>query len=421
MKKRIIAVLCFLAMLFSMTTLGSFSSAAAGVWLDKDMPQNLDYSFAVIGDIQSLSYFDADRNTTYLEDMFDWILDNKEERKIEYIFELGDTVETLTTYPEKNRNPLEWIMARTQFRRLYNSDGSVIIPYMVVRGNHDDEKGYHKYVCNENYQAQMDEFFYDSEKPATLGNSMSNSYRKIEIGNHKYLMLGLDYNADDTVLNWASEVISANPDYKVIISIHAYLNGRGSFLGGTVGSSNADNTELEYIPFSGQDLWNKLFRRHENIFMVLCGHASVRNPVVNTRTGLHGNKIIEILVDPQSFDWDQVVDYGEKAGGFVLMVNVTNGGECVELEYYSTAYKKYFEERNQRVIELDEGTLPKYVAPVTTVVTTTDAMATTEITMLPDELTQSKGCRSTFATGVAICCSIGTSLAAFAMRRIKED
>ena len=237
MKKRLIAAICLVAMIVSMTTLGALQSSAASMWIDKDMPQNLDYSFVVIGDIQSLTYFDADRNTTYLEDMFDWILDNKDERKIEYIFELGDTVETLTTYPEKNRNPLEWVMARTQFRRLYNSDGSVIIPYMVVRGNHDDEKGYHKYICNDKYQAQMDGFFYDDQKPLTLGNSMSNSYRKIEIGNHKYLMLGLDYNADSTVIDWANQVIEAHPDYKVIISVHAYLGGGGSFLNGILKKS----------------------------------------------------------------------------------------------------------------------------------------------------------------------------------------
>ena len=418
MKKRIIAAICLVAMLASMTTLGSLQSSAASMWIDKDMPENLDYSFAVLGDIQSITYFDAHNSTTYLEDMFDWILDNKEERKIEYIFALGDTVETLTTYPNKNRNPLEWVTARTQFRRLYDKAGNVIIPYTVIRGNHDDEGGYHKYICNDNYKAQIDGFGYDPTRPATLGNSMSNSYRKIEIGNHKYLMLGLDYNADDAAIEWANNVISSHPDYKVIVSVHAYLNSRGETYAGEIGSSDVNNQTLEYVPFNGMKLWTKIFREHENIFMILNGHVAVNRPIVNTRTGVNGNEVIEILVDPQGFDWDQVVDYGEKAGGFVLMLNFTNGGETLELEYYSTAYGKFYGTENQRVIELPDGTLPTFIPPVVTTTTTTGETTTTTTTV--DAESDKQGCKAAISTA-AIACTIGTALSAFAMRRRERD
>ncbi len=425
MKKRIIAAICLVAMLVSMTTMGALHSAAeASIWVDKDMPENLDYSFAVLGDIQSITYFDSHNRTTYLEDMFDWILDNKDERKIEYIFGLGDTVETLTTYPNKNRNPLEWVIARTQFRRLHDKAGNVIIPYMVVRGNHDDEGGYHKYICNEKYQAQMDGFGYDPNRPLTLGNSMSNSYRKIEIGNHKYLMLGLDYNADQAAIAWANQVIEAHPDHKVIVSVHAYLSSTGQTFAGDIGSSNVDNTVLEEIPFNGMKLWTSIFRKHENMFMVLSGHVSVNSPVVSTRTGVNGNEVIEILVDPQAYDWDHGKDVVDeetgaitpgKAGAFVLMLNFTNGGEKLEIEYYSTAYGKFYGAGNQRVMELDEGTLPTFIPPVDTSTTTTTTTTTTTV-----EDGSKKGCKAAIST-TAIACWVGTSLAVFAMRRKEND
>ena len=425
MKKRIIAAICLVAMLVSMTTLGALQSSAASVWIDKEIPKDLNYSFAVLGDIQSLTFFDTHQGTTYLADMFDWILDNKEERKIEYIFGLGDTVDTLTTYPNSARNPREWIKARSQINRLYDSEGNAIIPFTIVRGNHDDEKGYHKHICTENYQNQIDGFFYDPEKPLTLGNSMSNSYRKIQIGGHKYLMLGLDYHADDSVIEWANQVISENPDYKVIVSIHAYLNSSGMFEYEDIGSSNVDDTELVWKPFRGQNLWNKIFRQHENVFMVLSGHVAVNTPVVNTRTGLNGNEVIEILVDPQGIDERLHAD--GKAGAFVLMLNITNGGEKLEIEYYSTAYGQFYGGGNQRVITLPEGTLPDFELPLETTTATTEAAITTELTTAAETTTAqttvappTRGCSAAIST-TAVACSIGTSLAVFAMRRRKED
>ena len=425
MRKRIASVVCLVALLASMTTIGAVRSPAApSIWIDKSLPENLNYSFAVLGDIQTITYYDTHEGTTYLKDMIDWILNNREERKIEYIFELGDTVDTLTTYSDSDRNPQEWVKAKTQLKRLYDAEGKAIIPHTIVRGNHDDEKGYHKYICTEDYQAQMDGFFYDDQKPLTLGNSMSNSYRKIQIGGHKYLMMGLDYHADDSVIAWANNVISSNPDYKVIISIHAYLNSQGMFVYDDIGSSNEDDTELVWKAFRGQNLWNKIFRQHENVFMVLSGHEAVNTPVVNKRTALKGNEVIEILVDPQGLDDNLHKSEDAKAGGFVLMLNFTNGGKKLEIEYYSTAYGKFYGAGNQKTLELPEGTLPEFALPVVTtttaIETTTEAEDTTTTALSTTAGVQGRGCKAAITTA-AMACSIGTALSAFAMRRREND
>ena len=337
MKKKLIAILCAVAMLIPMAVMPA-NAALADNFVSYSQPTDIDYSFVVLGDMQSMTYYDNEDGTQYVKSVFDWILNNKETRNIEYVFGLGDTIDTLTTYSTnvaqdngKSRNVNEWIVASTQIHRL---DG--VIPYTVIRGNHDDEGGYHTYICTEDYTNQMNGFYYDESKPATLGNSMSNSFRKIEIGGVKYLMLSLDYHADDAVIAWANNVVASNPDYRVVASVHAYLDGSGNslvgFLGGTVGSSNVDNTELVYRDFSGQYFWDNLFSKHENMFMVLCGHDAITNPVHNVRTGDNGNQVIELLVDTSKYD----VQFDSKYDAtFAMVVNFREDTNEIQLEYLS--------------------------------------------------------------------------------------
>ena len=412
MIKRIIAIVALLALMLSMTTLGTLSaSAASSDWFDKQPAQNVDYSFAVLGDIQTITYSDAHNGTKYLEGMFDWILDNREERKIEYVIGLGDSVETLRCVQGGAvANPKEWQKVRSQLRKMLEAD----MPHLIVRGNHDDETGYHQYVCTDEYKAQMDGFFFDESKTATHGNSMSNCYRKLEIGNHKYLMLGLDYNAwdDEDVIAWANDLVASNRDYKVILSIHSYLNGFGNYYKDKIGSAAANLSGYDELDFNAQTLWNNFVAKHENMFMVLCGHYSAKYPIVKVAQGNNGNKVYKILIDPQTYEETD-------PSGFVYMINIKNGGTDMELEYLSTAKEKYFGTNCQMTIELPEGLLPTFVPPVVTEATTT-AEPTTEAPATTEE-PKKKGCRGSITSTVAVCCSMGTVLAAFAMRKRKDD
>ena len=415
MIKRITAIIALLALLISMSTLGTLSAAAASSdWINHSSSNKVDYSFAVLGDIQTITYSDTHSGTSYLATMFDWILANRESRKIEYVIGLGDTVETLrSTQGGGDLNPKEWKKVRSQLRKLLEAG----MPHLIVRGNHDDERGYHQYVCTEEYKNQMDGFFYDDTKTAIHGNSMSNCYRKLEIGNHKYLMLGLDYNSwdDEETLAWASEVVSSNPDYKVILSIHSYIHRYGSAYNGEIGSASANYLEQESIYFSGQTLWDDFISKHENMFMVLCGHVATKNPVVKMSMGDSGNKIYTVLVDPQAYE-------EEDPSGFVLMLNVVNGGEALEIEYLSTSKVKHFRANNQMTLELPTGTFPKYIPTVvTTVPETTTEVPTTEEPTVVTEAVSEGGCRGAVSVTVAVCCSMGTALAAFALRRRKEN
>ena len=345
MMKKLISMICVVTFLLAMM---AFPVSAAtttweseSYWVDYELKNTPDYSFAVVGDIQAITEHDVDNGHRYTQVLFDWILNNRKSRNIQYVFGLGDSINTVTSYPEESyntseHNPAEWKIAGDQYARLNG-----VIPYLAVRGNHDDVEGYHSAICTTDYQKQMTGFFYDSTNPTASGNSMSNSYRKITIGEEKYLMLGLDYNIynNSAVRNWANEVIAANPDYKVIVSIHAYLSSGGALLNTDIGEAGTNKndgnewTDFEY--FSATQLWDGIFSKHANIAAILCGHVSVDQPVITTRTGNNGNKVIEILVDPQDTDEYRYLD-GIRRCGFVFMINVSNNGNTFEFEYIST-------------------------------------------------------------------------------------
>ena len=434
MKKRLVAIVCLIALMLSMSTLGAISVFAAedetNPWLDfYTLSEIPDYSFAVIGDIQSLTELDTHKGTNYLGGMFDWILANKDARGIEYVFSLGDSVETLISWPNDEvynasvNNPLEWQKAASQFARL---DG--VIPYSVIRGNHDDEAGYHQYICTNAYKSQMEGFYYNPDEVALDGNSMSNSYRKLEVGGQKYLMMTLDFDTNDGAIAWANNVISANPDYKVIVSIHAYLDkekgtNKNYLLKETVGQPGADNEEdgdpnHDKFEFDAQVFWDEIFSKHENMFMVLSGHVrNVEDPIIRTRKATNGNHVFEVLVNPQTYDATNgsptTDDEGNTvpavgAGAFVLLLNFSHDGNKIEFEYISTATGKHFKAKNQVV-----KTVPGYSMMQLKSTTTTAAPAATE--------EQKSGCKGAVLSTAAVTSVIGTSLAAFAMRKRKEN
>ena len=72
---------------------------------EKDPVTDYAYSFAVIGDQQNVNNW-----TDNLHYIYDYILENKDAKKIEYVFNVGDITE--------NSTEREWENAMAQFNRL---------------------------------------------------------------------------------------------------------------------------------------------------------------------------------------------------------------------------------------------------------------------------------------------------------------
>ena len=272
------------------------------------------YSFAVVGDIQSVTYYAPEE----LETIYSWIADNVDSKNIKYVFNLGDIVETVAGLDS------EWTAAKNAIDLLNG-----VVPYSLLRGNHDNSAKFNEYFANDTYMSQL-EGFYEEGK-------IDNFYDIITAGDDEYLHIGLDYGPSDEVLAWAGSIVEQYPELKVIVTTHAMVGENGEWFVDSAGDGALNGGGLN----NGQNIWDEFVKKYENIELVLCGHDPSDDIVVKQVQGDNGNTVTAMLIDPQYIDkyWG--------AAGLVAMFYVYPETGNVEIEYYSPIREKYFKESNQ--------------------------------------------------------------------------
>ena len=175
-------------------------------WITSKAPvTDYAYSMVIVGDTQELVYKNPDK----LSCIYDWIIANKEEKKIGLVLGLGD----ITDKSESN----EWQVAKEQIFKLNG-----VIPYTLVRGNHDKSADFNSCFGGTAYLDNI-KGYYESGK-------LDNVWTELTIDGVDYLNVVLDYGANDSILEWASDVIEAHPYHRVIITTHCYLFRDGTTL-----------------------------------------------------------------------------------------------------------------------------------------------------------------------------------------------
>ena len=299
------------------------------VWIepaDKTPLKDYAYSMAIIGDTQRINVTD---NGDKLPVIYDWIKDNATEKNIKAVLHMGD----LTDLDGDD----EWARAKTEADELI-AEG---IPYSMVRGNHDSSSKMRATFPYENTS-------YNGTNGGSYDGNIENSWQTIEFettsGNMKYLLLSLDYAVSDAALTWAKGVIENHPDYNVIISTHAYMMEDGT-------RQSRDSADAPGYN-NGDLIWEKLASQYENIVMVLSGHIASSAIVKRQSTGVHGNVVTEMLVDPQTVDLDDIRAGGDGTG-MVCMLYFSADGTQVQVENYSTIKNKFYRSDSQFEMEVN--------------------------------------------------------------------
>ena len=289
-------------------------------WVENKAPvTDYAYSFCVVGDTQVVAKNYPDK----LSCIYDWIIENKDEKKIEFVFGLGDIT-------DKNTDA-EWTAAKEQISKMNG-----VLPYSLIRGNHDGTAKLNEYFAKPEYMSQFGGFY----EP----NRIDNSWRTFSVCGNDYLLITLDYCASDTLLNWAAGIIEKHPEHKVIITTHAYLFRDGTTLDvNDVCPPNASGSN-DGARNNGDQMWDKLISKYENIFLVLSGHDPCENVIATQTKGVHGNTVTQMLIDPQG------VDSAEGATGMVAMLYFSN-----DVEQYSTVHGKHYMNTSQFALTLPEG------------------------------------------------------------------
>ena len=281
------------------------------------------------------TYIKFDYNQPAFNLMTQWIKNNKEGLNIELVLCEGDLVEQ-NNIPvgdgvNGNQNSVQqWTAVREAFSVL-----DTIVPYILCAGNHD-----YGSKSAENRYSQFNSYFppgeIGSNREILAGmipnfsgeNTLENAYYDFTSPHGiKYLIMSLEFNARDTVVAQAKEIMSRIEynKHKGIILTHSYMKAmsEGNALIEKEGYALKDVNH-------GKDLWKKLIAPSMNIEMVFSGHIGgtdhfeqnvgyrndknagdkeVHQMVFNAQTaggGWHGNggdgwlRILEFLPDGQT-------------------------------------------------------------------------------------------------------------------------
>ncbi len=289
-----------------------------------------DFSIAVIPDPQYITQYDSGNKTTILNNMYNWIINNRETNKTELVVGVGDIV-------NGGNHTGQWSVAEAGFKLMDDAG----MPYTVVPGNHDTEKHYNKtntvensfnkYITPEKYGHCADGL-YDV-------NNMRNNYKYLTVGEYNYLILNIDFEPEDEVLDWANNIIKNHPYHTVIIATHSYVDGYGDL------HSKKTNGN------SGADIWEKLVRKHKNISFVISGHIHSHDIIVREDIGDCGNKITSMLIDYQFADSASFSTF-PRGRAMVAMLYFSNKDKSVRVEWVSTVMSDngndpYYKAKNQ--------------------------------------------------------------------------
>ena len=210
-------------------------------WDGTNVPEDYDFCFAWETDTQ---YY-AEEWQHHFTNINNWIVNNKDERKIKYVIHTGDIVDDVDmTY--------EW----------ENVDGAMGIfdkagmPYGVLGGNHDVAAGLADY---ENYYKYFGENRFASQP--TYGGTYQNNkghYDLISEGGQDFIIVYMSWNIYQDEIDWMNQVLSQYSDRKAILCFHTYTN---------VKQSNGT-----YLDYYGQLVNKYVVKKNPNVFAVLNGH-----------------------------------------------------------------------------------------------------------------------------------------------------
>ena len=298
------------------------------------------YSFAFIGDTQFLVEKDATEGTSiYAGPIYDWIVANKDSKKIQRVFGLGDITDA------NGRDVNEWDHALWLHKKLENAG----IVYSIVPGNHDDYVS-HANKYNSNFSKV--EFFMKNIDQTYPTGRIENYYTKFDVGEHKYMVVALEYGAEDDVLEWANAAVAANYDRRVIVITHSLYNAAGEW---ALPNTSAQTTTKKTTLNNGIDIWNEFISQHPNIIIAAAGHISADVIKAGKSIGVNGNVVNTFLINPQGFDMATGYDTG-----MVAMFYFSEDGNNVQVEYVSTTKSQrenkdiLFHERNQFTFSVNE-------------------------------------------------------------------
>ncbi|MEM8500642.1 MAG: serine/threonine protein phosphatase [Pseudomonadota bacterium] len=261
-------------------------------------------------------------------------------------------------------------------REAYQLISDAGLPFGVAPGNHDydamwsvagyqpdystmskTEQGFVRAIGTlhvgglDNFRSVFGEdtaFFADKPWYVASYKGGTSSAQTFNAGGYQFLHIALEMQPGDDVIRWAETVIADHNGKPTIISTHDYLNTQGERVANPLVNLAAADPEGNNSP---QQMWDKLFSQHEQIFVVLCGHQHGQNYRVDKN--MFGQVVHQVLADYQdrgqvAIDAGQPLDpvmqrpVGIGDGWFRLMqFDLNSETPHILIKTFSSHYKKF--------------------------------------------------------------------------------
>lgn len=261
----------------------------------------------------------VERTPEILAAQIEWIIHNRGSEKIAFVAHLGDIVD--------DNIPEQW---ETADRILSRLDG--VVPYGLCVGNHD--------MVGKTGDASLFQEHFPARRYGQYdwygGNyrNNANSYQLFSAGGLDFIILHLECNAPDDVLQWADNMLSRNADRQAIIATHMYLGAR-------TGVEDTEKGRCLWKKCHGdrgntpQQMWEKCFSQHANIFLIISGDQSTPQVYRQTSTGVHGNLVHEVLSDYKQAE--------SAVSGYLRIYRFRPAENRIEVKTYSPNLHKFCE------------------------------------------------------------------------------
>lgn len=294
-----------------------------------------EFTFAVVGDTQQEVIYESKQakylvpgTNIYMNQYFNqrmqWLADNKTQRNIKYVFQVGD----LQNWDTDNHD--QYVRASNGLKILENAG----IPWAAANGNHDnmatgagggarDSTRTREYfrvtdtwnsfyptsrfpgvktLCGEFSQfdsrlmaavpagmatTDINHSQYVKNECATKGESTVNAYRTFSAGGLNWIAINYEMWPRQVVQEWMKTVLERYPNHNAILFNHYHIDyGGGLSTGGSYGSAQG----------SPQAVYDRVIKQYANVKFVFSGHVS-QNAYCSTATGVNGNIIRNYLND----------------------------------------------------------------------------------------------------------------------------
>ena len=327
------------------------------------------YSFAIIGDTQNLNIYDVNNDTEHMKGLSNWLLENQSDKNIVYAMGIGDITQAYYSGYQNGVWTSEWENAEVALSLLNGK-----LDYSLVRGNHDITAGFNgsfgKVSDSEKayYYEELEALAsVNDEKGRPMAgflnaDKIEDTYRKIVVDGHKYIIFTLDWHPTEECLVWLDRILGENADYQAIITLHSFITRDGTITDDYEDTFPYENLtgsrpNWEEVSSSGGNvapkvLWQSVLSKHKNVKMIFSGHIDEDNIITTQLKGAEGNTVTAMLIDGQT------IDSTVEPVGLVAMLYFSADGKVVNVEYISTVRANsdrpaYLRAENQFEVKLD--------------------------------------------------------------------